>query len=65
MVTEVMKSDDHDCVLVGKYENPDSVNKKQRHHFANKGPYNQGYGLSSSHVQMRELGHKEGRAPKN
>ena len=26
--------------------------KKQRHDFADKGPYNQGYGLSSCHVQM-------------
>ena len=26
--------------------------KKQRHHFADKGPYTQGYGLSSSHVEM-------------
>ena len=26
--------------------------KKQRHHFADKGPYSQGYGLSSSHVWM-------------
>ena len=25
--------------------------KKQSHHFANKGPYSQGYGLSSRHVQ--------------
>ena len=24
--------------------------KKQRHHFANKGPYNQNYDFSSSHV---------------
>ena len=39
--------------------------KKQRHHFADKGPYSQGYGLSSSHVQMWELGSKEGRVPKN
>ena len=38
--------------------------KKQSHHFANKGPYSQGYGLSSSHVQMRELDTK-GRALKN
>ena len=33
----------------------DSVLKKQRYHFADKGPYNQTYGLSSSHVQMQEL----------
>ena len=26
--------------------------KKQRHNFADKGPCSQGYGLSSSHVQM-------------
>ena len=32
--------------------NLDSVLKKQRHHFADKGPYSQGYGLSSSHVWM-------------
>ena len=27
-------------------------NKKQRHHFANKGPSSQGYGFSSDHVWM-------------
>ena len=32
--------------------------KKQRHHFANRVPYSQGYGFSSSHVQMWELDHK-------
>ena len=32
--------------------------KKQRHHFANKGPYSQSYGFSSSWIQ--ELDHKEG-----
>ena len=37
--------------------------KKQRYHFADKGPYNQTYGLSSSHVQMWELDDK--RALKN
>ena len=26
--------------------------KKQRHYFANKGPYSQSYGFSSSHIQM-------------
>ena len=29
--------------------NLDSI-KKQRHHFADKGPYSQSYGFSSSHV---------------
>ena len=39
--------------------------KKQRHHFANKGPSNQSYGFSRSYVRMRELNHKEGWALKN
>ena len=39
--------------------------EKQKHYFANKGPYSQGYGFSSSHVWMWELDHKEGQAPKN
>ena len=30
--------------------------KKQIYHFVDKGPYNQTYGLSSSYVQMQELG---------
>ena len=37
----------------------------QRHNFANKGPYSQVYGLSSSHVWLWELDHKEGRTLKN
>ena len=32
--------------------NLDSVLKKERHHFANKGPHSQSYGFSSSHVQI-------------
>ena len=32
--------------------NPGSVLKKQRYHFANKGPYSQSYGFSSSHIWM-------------
>ena len=39
--------------------------KKQRHHFANKGPYSQSYGFSSSHVRMWELDHKESWVLKN
>ena len=31
--------------------NLDSILKKQRHHFANKSPYSQSYGFSSSHVK--------------
>ena len=44
--------------------NLDSI-KRQRHHFANKSPYSQSYGSSSSHVQIWELGHKESWAPEN
>ena len=32
--------------------NLDSILKKQRHCFANKGPSGQGYGFSSGHVWM-------------
>ena len=39
--------------------------KKQRHHFANKGPYSQSYGVSISHVRMWELKYKEAWVPKN
>ena len=39
--------------------------KKQRHHFADKGPYSQSYGLSSSHVQMWDLEYTEGWTLKN
>ena len=40
-------------LLGGKVKtNPDSINKKQRHYFANKGPSSQGYGYSSGHVWM-------------
>ena len=39
------------CLLLGRkaMANLDSI-KKQRHHFADKGPYSQSYGFSSSHV---------------
>ena len=47
------------------YEKPRQHIKKQRHHFADKGPYGQSYGFSSSHVQMWQLDHKEGWVPKN
>ena len=39
--------------------------KKQRHHFANKDPYSQSYGFSSSHVRIWKLDHKEGWVPQN
>ena len=39
--------------------------KKQRHYFANKVPFSQGYDFSSGHVWMWELDYKESWAPKN
>ena len=38
---------------------------KSRHYFANKGPYSQSYGFSSSHEWMWGLDYKENWAPKN
>ena len=35
-----------------KYEQPRQHIKKERHHFANKGPSSQSYGFSNSHVWM-------------
>ena len=34
------------------YDKPRQRIKKQRHYFAEKGPYSQSYGLSSSPVQL-------------
>ena len=34
------------------YNKPRQHIKKQRHYFANKGPFSQGYGFSSSRVWM-------------
>ena len=45
--------------------NLDSILKKQRHYFANKGLSSQGYGFSSSHVWMWKLDYKESWAPKD
>ena len=41
------------------YDKPREYIKKQRYNFANKGPYSQSYGFSSSHVWMQELDPKE------
>ena len=46
------------------YDHPRQHIQKQGHYFANKGPFSQGYGFSSSHLQMWELGYKESRGPK-
>ena len=42
------------CLLLGNrtMTDLDSILKKQRHYFANKGLSSQGYGFSSSHVWM-------------
>ena len=47
------------------YDEPRQHIKKQRHHFANKGPSSQSYDFSSSRVWMWELDHKESWVPKN
>ena len=45
------------CLLLGRkaMTNLDSIIKKQRHYFANKGPSSQSCGFSTSHVWMWEL----------
>ena len=47
------------------YDKPRQHIKKQRHHFANKGPSGQGFGFSSGHVWMWELDCEESWALKN
>ena len=47
------------------YDQPRQHIKKQRQHLADKGPSNQSYGFSSSHVWMWALDYKESGAPKN
>ena len=65
---------DSDCsheikrrLLLGRkvMTNLDSILKKQRHYFANKGPSSQGYGFSSGHIWMWELGCEESWVLKN
>ena len=45
--------------------NLDSILKKERCYFANKGPSSQSYGFPSGHVWMWVLDYKESWAPKN
>ena len=47
------------------YDQPRQHIKNQRHYFVNKSPSSQNYGLSSSHVWMWELYHKESWVLKN
>ena len=53
------------CLLFVSYDKPRQHIKKQRHHFADKGPYSHSCCFSSSYVWMWEFDHKESRAPKN
>ena len=55
----------HSCPGGKALTNLDKSIKKQKHHFAYKGPYSESYSLSSSHVWIWESDHKEGWAPKN
>ena len=54
------------CLLFGRkaMTNLDSV-LKNRHYSADKGLYSLGYGLSSGHIRLWKLDHKEGRMSKN
>ena len=63
MVIAAMKL--KDAYSLESYDQPRQHIKKQRHYFANKGQCSQGYGFSSGHVWMWELGYKESWAPKN
>ena len=47
------------------YDQPRQHIEEQRRYFADKGPSSQGYGFSSSHVWMWELGYKESWAQKS
>ena len=62
-----MSSGGRCCLLLASkvMTNLDSILKKQRHYFANKGPTSQSYGFTSSHVWMWELDYKESWEPNN
>ena len=47
------------------YDQPRQHIEKPRYYLANKGLSSQGYGFSSSHIQMWELDYKESWVPKN
>ena len=53
------------CSLEEKLWQPRQHIKKQRHYFADKGPYSQSYGFSNSHVWMWDLDHKKSWVLKN
>ena len=64
LVTAAMKLKDA-CSLEEKLWQTRQHIKKQRNNFADKGPYSQSCGFSSSHVWMWEFDHKESWVPKN
>ena len=64
MVTAAMKVEDT-YPWKKSYDKPIQCVEKQRHSSSDKGPNSQGYGLSSVHVPLWDLDHKEGRVPKN
>ena len=53
------------CSLEEKLWQTRQCIKKQRHYFADIGPYSQSYGFSCGHVWMWELDCEEGWAPKD
>ena len=63
-VTTAMKLKDA-CSLKKSYVKPRQCIKKQRYHYADKGPYSQSYGFSSSCAWMWELDYKESWVPRN
>ena len=64
MVTAVMKLKEV-APWKKSYDQPRQHIKEQRHYLADKDQSSQSYGVSSSHVWMWELDHKEGWALKN
>ena len=58
MMTAAVKS--KDILWKKSYDQPRQHIKKQRHHFASKGPSSQSYSFSSHHVWMCKLDHKQG-----
>ena len=65
MVTAAMTLNDACSFCKKTYDKLRQHFKKQRYYFADKGPYSQNYGFSSSHVWMWELDHKESWVKKN
>ena len=41
------------------YDQPTQCIKKQKHHFANNGPYSQIYGFSTSHTWVWQVNHRQ------